>query len=147
MKDFRLKIRLLLQGFPDPDDTSSLRKLLEQFGLASRFEPRRLQVPGIRWAEVANKWMEARRNEAIFEFTLVGTTVAMLAAIVAAVRCSGAGRAGTMTERREIELWPCGYSAECSVPWCRRRATTILRLSRRPEATLLTGGRVCGPCA
>jgi hypothetical protein len=32
-----------------------------------------------------------------------------------------------MTEPREVELWPCGYSAECSVPWCRRRATTILR--------------------
>jgi hypothetical protein len=87
MKDFRLKIRLLLHGFPDPDDTSSIRKLLEQYGLASRFEPRRLQVPGIPWAEVANKWLEARQNEAIFEFTLVGTTVAMLAAIVAAVRC------------------------------------------------------------
>jgi hypothetical protein len=31
-----------------------------------------------------------------------------------------------MTEPREVELWPCGYNAECSVPWCRRRATTIL---------------------
>jgi hypothetical protein len=32
-----------------------------------------------------------------------------------------------MTEVREVEVWPCGYSARCSVPWCRRRAATILR--------------------
>ena len=23
-----------------------------------------------------------------------------------------------MTESREVELWPCGYSAECSAPGC-----------------------------
>ena len=28
---------------------------------------------------------------------------------------------------REVEVWTCGYSAACSVPWCQRRATTILR--------------------
>jgi hypothetical protein len=32
-----------------------------------------------------------------------------------------------MIKPREIELWPCDYSADCSVPWCRQRATTILR--------------------
>jgi hypothetical protein len=32
-----------------------------------------------------------------------------------------------MTEPQVIELWPCGYTAKCSAPECRRRATTILR--------------------
>jgi hypothetical protein len=32
-----------------------------------------------------------------------------------------------MSEPREIELWPCRYSAGCSEPGCRRPATTILR--------------------
>jgi hypothetical protein len=32
-----------------------------------------------------------------------------------------------MTKLREVELWPCSYSAKCSVPWCRSSATTILR--------------------
>jgi hypothetical protein len=32
-----------------------------------------------------------------------------------------------MSEPREVEVWPCGYVAKCSVPWCRQRATTILR--------------------
>jgi hypothetical protein len=32
-----------------------------------------------------------------------------------------------MTEPRQVELWPCGYTAKCSAPDCRRRATTILR--------------------
>jgi hypothetical protein len=32
-----------------------------------------------------------------------------------------------MTEPRQVELWPCGYTAKCSTPECRRRATTILR--------------------
>jgi hypothetical protein len=31
------------------------------------------------------------------------------------------------TEPRVIELWLCAYSAGCSAPGCRRRATTILR--------------------
>ena len=34
-----------------------------------------------------------------------------------------------MTEPREVEVWPCSYSAICSVPGCSRRATTILRPS------------------
>jgi hypothetical protein len=32
-----------------------------------------------------------------------------------------------MTEPRQVELRPCGYTAKCSAPQCRRRATTILR--------------------
>jgi hypothetical protein len=32
-----------------------------------------------------------------------------------------------MSEQREVEVWPCGYSAACSVPWCQQPATTILR--------------------
>jgi hypothetical protein len=32
-----------------------------------------------------------------------------------------------MNEPRIVELWPCGYTARCSAPECRRRATTILR--------------------
>jgi hypothetical protein len=32
-----------------------------------------------------------------------------------------------MTEPQTVELWPCGYTAKCSAPECRRRATTILR--------------------
>ena len=32
-----------------------------------------------------------------------------------------------MSEPREVEVWPCGYVAKCAVPWCRQRATTILR--------------------
>ena len=32
-----------------------------------------------------------------------------------------------MTEPRQVELRPCGYTAKCSAPQCRRCATTILR--------------------
>ena len=32
-----------------------------------------------------------------------------------------------MTKPAEVEVLSCGYGAKCSVPWCRRRATTILR--------------------
>ena len=32
-----------------------------------------------------------------------------------------------MTGPQTVELWPCGYTARCSAPECRRRATTILR--------------------
>jgi len=30
-------------------------------------------------------------------------------------------------DRAEIQRWPCGYTARCSVLECRRRATMILR--------------------
>jgi hypothetical protein len=32
-----------------------------------------------------------------------------------------------MSKPLEVEVWPCGYVAKCSVPWCRRHATTIMR--------------------
>jgi len=32
-----------------------------------------------------------------------------------------------MSKPREVEVLPCGYTAKCSVPWCGRRATTVLR--------------------
>jgi hypothetical protein len=32
-----------------------------------------------------------------------------------------------MTGPRDVEILACGYSARCSAPGCRRRATTILR--------------------
>jgi hypothetical protein len=32
-----------------------------------------------------------------------------------------------MSKQQEVEVWPCDYTAKCSVPWCRRPATTILR--------------------
>jgi hypothetical protein len=32
-----------------------------------------------------------------------------------------------MTEPQVVELWPCGYVANCSAQKCRRRATIILR--------------------
>ena len=32
-----------------------------------------------------------------------------------------------MSEPREVEVLPCGYRAACLVPWCRRRATKVLR--------------------
>jgi hypothetical protein len=32
-----------------------------------------------------------------------------------------------VSEPQVIELWPCGYTARCTAPECRRRATTILR--------------------
>jgi hypothetical protein len=32
-----------------------------------------------------------------------------------------------MSEAQVVELWPCGYTAKCSAPECRRRATAILR--------------------
>jgi hypothetical protein len=38
-----------------------------------------------------------------------------------------------MTKPREVELWPCDYSAVSLAPWCQRRATTILALSKTPR--------------
>jgi hypothetical protein len=40
-----------------------------------------------------------------------------------------------VSKPREVEVLPCGYSATCSVPWYKRRPTTILRYldaQRRP---------------
>jgi hypothetical protein len=39
-----------------------------------------------------------------------------------------------MSEQQMVELWPCGYTARCSAPDRRRRATTILRYLDNQEA-------------
>ena len=85
----RLKLILLLRSVPNDD--IELRELLERFGLIERFTP--YVSGGGRGAlrgDEAKEWLETRRNEAIAEVTLVVAAVAMVAAIVAAVR----GRTG-----------------------------------------------------
>ena len=51
-----------------------------------------------------------------------------------------------MTESREVELCPCDYSAKCLAPWCRLRATTILRYLDA-QGHLSSDGRVRDPRA
>ncbi len=51
-----------------------------------------------------------------------------------------------MSEPREVEVLPCGYRAACLVPWCRRRATKVLRYLDTGTA-LSSDGRVRGPRA
>lgn len=79
----RLKLILLFRSVPNDD--IKLRELLERFGLIERFTP---YVAGGRGAlrDEAREWLERRRNEAIAELTLAIAIIAMLAAIVAAVR-------------------------------------------------------------
>jgi hypothetical protein len=85
----RLKLIFLFRSVPSDD--IKLRQLLERFGLIEQFTP---CVAGGRWAlrgDEAREWLERRRNEAIAELTLVVATIAMLAAIVAAVTQLGPG--------------------------------------------------------
>jgi hypothetical protein len=63
-----------------------LRGLLERFGLIERFTPYVAGGRGALRGDEAREWLERRRNEAIAELTLAVATIAMLAAIVAAVR-------------------------------------------------------------
>jgi hypothetical protein len=84
MRTLQLKLFLLFRSVPNDDIT--LRQLLDKFGLIERFTP---YVAGGRGAlrnGEAREWLEKRRNEAIAEVTLAVATIAMLAAIVAAVR-------------------------------------------------------------
>jgi hypothetical protein len=84
MRTFHLKLILLFRSVPNDD--IKLRELLERFGLIERFTP---YVAGGRGAVRANEariWLTERRNEAIAEVTLAVAAVAMVAAIVAAVR-------------------------------------------------------------
>jgi hypothetical protein len=83
MRHFRLKMFLLAKGVPDTEDTRQLGELFDRFGMASRFQA--VRMVGLPWGDAASKWLQELRNEAISEFTLIGTLVAMLAAIVAAV--------------------------------------------------------------
>jgi hypothetical protein len=69
-----------------PNDDIKLRELLERFGLIERFTPYVAGGRGALRGDEAKKWLEKRRNEAIAELTLAVATVAMLAAIIAAVR-------------------------------------------------------------
>jgi hypothetical protein len=81
-----LQLKLIL-SFPSvPNDDIKLRGLLGRFGLIERSTP---YVSGGRGAirgDEAREWLERQRNEAIAELTLAVATIAMLAAIIAAVR-------------------------------------------------------------
>jgi hypothetical protein len=84
MRTLRLKLVVLYRSVPNDD--IKLRELLERFGLIERFTP---YVSGGRGAirgDEARDWLERRRNEAIAEVTLIVSAVAMVAAIVAALR-------------------------------------------------------------
>ena len=82
-----LKLILLVRSIPTND--IELRKLLQKAGLIERFTPYLGGAPGGRGpvrSEEAREWLERRRNEAIAELTLAVAAIAMVAAIVAAVR-------------------------------------------------------------
>jgi hypothetical protein len=84
MRTLQLKLILLFRSVPNDD--IKLRGLLDRFSLIERFTP---YVSGGRGAvrvEEARQWLTDRRNEAIAEVTLIVSKVAMIAAIVAAVR-------------------------------------------------------------
>jgi hypothetical protein len=84
MRVLRLKLILLFRSVPNDD--IKFRELLERFCLIERFTPYLSGGRGAVRAEEARKWLEDRRNEAIAEVTLIISAVAMVAAIVAAVR-------------------------------------------------------------
>jgi hypothetical protein len=88
MSTLQLKLILLVRSIPTND--IELRELLKKAGFIERFTPYLGGAPGSRGpvrSEEAREWLERRRNEAIAELTLAVATIAMLAAIVAAVRC------------------------------------------------------------
>ena len=88
MRTLQLKLILLVRSIPTND--IELRELLNKVGLIERFTPYLSGAPGSRGpvrSEEAREWLEKRRNEAIAELILAVATIAMLAAIVAAVRC------------------------------------------------------------
>jgi hypothetical protein len=84
MRTFHLKLILLFRSVPNDD--LKLRELLERFGLIERFTPYVAGGRGAVRADEARIWLTERRNEAIAEVTLAVAAVAMVAAIVAAVR-------------------------------------------------------------
>ena len=84
MRMLQLKLILLFRSVPNDDII--LRELLDKFGLIQRFTPYVAGGRGALRSDEAREWLERRRNEAIAEVTLVVATIAMLAAIVAAVR-------------------------------------------------------------
>jgi hypothetical protein len=84
VRTLHLKLILLFRSVPNDD--IKLRELLERFGLLGRFTPYVSGSRGAVRAEEARTWLEDRRNAAIAEATLLVSTLAMIAAIVAAVR-------------------------------------------------------------
>jgi len=80
----RLKLFLLFRSVPNDD--IKLRELLERFGLIERFTPYVAGGRGALRGDEAREWLTDRQNEAIAEVTLVVSAVAMVAAIVAALR-------------------------------------------------------------
>ncbi len=84
MSTLQLKLILLFRSVPNDD--IKLREMLNKFGLIERFTPYVAGGRGPLRSEEAREWLEGRRNEAIAEVTLAVATIAMLAAIVAAVR-------------------------------------------------------------
>lgn len=82
----RLKLKLILLFRSVPNDDIKLRELLEKFGLIERFTPYVSGGRGSIRGDEAREWLTDRRNEAIAEVTLIVSAVAMVAAIVAAVR-------------------------------------------------------------
>ena len=81
-----LKLKLILLFRSVPNDDIKLRELLERFGLIERFTPYVSGGRGSIRSDEAREWLTDRRNEAIAEVTLIVSAVAMVAAIVAAVR-------------------------------------------------------------
>jgi hypothetical protein len=84
MSTLQLKLILLFRSVPSDD--IKLRELLEKFRLIERFTPYVSGGRGSIRGDEAREWLESRRNEAIAEVTLIVSAVAMVAAIVAAVR-------------------------------------------------------------
>jgi hypothetical protein len=78
---FQLKLILLFRSIPNDD--IKLRELLERFGLIERFTPYVSGGRGSIRSDEAREWLERRRNEAIAELTLLVSTVAMVAAVLA----------------------------------------------------------------
>jgi hypothetical protein len=76
---------LLLRSVPNSDQ--ELRELLTEFDLLERFTPYVAGGRGAVRSEEARAWLERRRSEGIAELTLMVSTVAMIAAILAAARC------------------------------------------------------------
>jgi hypothetical protein len=80
-----LRLKLVLRFRSVPNDDIKLRELLERFGLIEQFTPYVSGGRGSIRGDETRDWLERRRNEAISEVTLAVATIAMLAAIVAAV--------------------------------------------------------------
>jgi hypothetical protein len=84
MRTLQLKLILLFRFVPNDD--IKLRDLLEKFRLIERFTPYVAGGRGPLRSDEAREWLERQRNEAIAEVTLAVSAVAMVAAIVAALR-------------------------------------------------------------